>query len=79
MVRAKQEVEHIYYSLDFIGDSTDKSCRFIFFYFNEIGFKKERTKKMRLQWISKDSCITEEKNKLIKTKGGGFDDCAPGS
>ena len=29
-------------------------------------------------WISKDPCITEEKGKLIKRKGGGAGVYAPG-
>ena len=28
-------------------------------------------------WISKDTCITEEKGKLIKWEGGGIGVCAP--
>ena len=32
-----------------------------------------RTRKMQPFWISKDTCITKEKGKLINRKGGGVD------
>ena len=50
----------------------------IFFFFNEIECKKGRTSKMQPLWISKDPCITEEKEKLIKGEGGGVGVCASG-
>ena len=41
-----------------------------FFFFNEIECKKRGTNKIQPHWISIDSCITKEKEKLIKRKGG---------
>ena len=51
---------------------------FFFFFFNEIECKKERIRMMQPLCISKDPCITEEKEKLIRWEGGGVGFCEPG-
>ena len=48
------------------------------FFFYSIEFKKGGTRDMQPLWISKDPCITEEKEKLIKRKDGGLGVCMPG-